>query len=108
MLEMKTIGIVNQLYPGMEKGDCDHLAQQMINHSVDFVIGNSHVATIAEKLNIPVIRSGIPVTDRFGEPQSVRIGYQGAARMLMEYANAVMETPQHHRPYQSPLTATLL
>jgi nitrogenase molybdenum-iron protein NifN len=107
MLEVVTIGITNQSVPGLEEGDCSDFSKAVIDLKVDFLVGNSHVARIADELKIPVIRSGIPVTDRFGEPQSVRIGYAGAARQLMECANAVLQISHHPRPYVSPLQETL-
>ncbi len=108
MLEVNTITVTNQQEPGLEKGDYSDFANKISNSNIDFVIGNSHVAKIAEELKIPAIRCGIPVTDRFGEPQSVRIGYEGAARLLMECANAIIQASHCPQPYISNLTATLL
>ncbi len=108
MLEVETIAITSQPETGLEVGDYSDFADRVKEENVDIVIGNSHVARIAEELEIPVIRSGIPVTDRFGEPQSVRIGYEGASRLLMECANALIQLPHPQQPYVSELASTLL
>jgi len=58
-------------------------------------------------LSMPVVRSGIPVYDRMGEPQSVRLGYAGAARLYMECANALMAARRVEKAYISNLQKTL-
>jgi nitrogenase molybdenum-iron protein NifN len=107
-LEVETIAMSNLPEQDLEAGNYKDFALNIKAQHIDVLIGNSHVAQLAEELGIPVIRSGIPVTDRFGEPQSVRIGYEGASKLLMECANAFMKIPQHHAPYTSELAATLM
>lgn len=107
-LEIETFGMTNESSPDLEEGDYSDFSKGIIDQKINFIVGNSHVARIADILKIPVIRSGIPVNDRFGEPQKVRIGYAGASRQLMECANAVMQTPHHCKPYISPLQQTLV
>ncbi|MBI4828261.1 MAG: nitrogenase iron-molybdenum cofactor biosynthesis protein NifN [Nitrospinae bacterium] len=70
---------------------------------VALLIGNSHVAELAGRLRVPAVRAGIPVYDRIGEPQRVRLGYGGAASLYMEAANAVMSGARHTAPYVSSL-----
>ncbi|MCG8339024.1 MAG: nitrogenase iron-molybdenum cofactor biosynthesis protein NifN [Proteobacteria bacterium] len=108
LLEVETLGMGNVPEQDLDQGNYADFADKIMEQNVDIVIGNSHVARLAEEIGKPVIRSGIPVTDRFGEPQSIRIGYEGASRLLMECANAFLEIPQHPEPYQSELTATLV
>lgn len=108
MLEIETLGVSNLAETDLETGDYAYFEDRLAEFHPDFLIGNSHVARSARKLGIPIVRSGIPVTDRFGEPQSVRIGYNGAANLLMACANAILEAPHQQRPYISNLTKTLL
>lgn len=85
-------------------GDLRDLERLAIENEFDLLIGNSHVAKLAEGLGIPPIRSGIPVYDRLGEAQSIRIGYDGLARLYMECANAIMSCPNREaKPYVSYL-----
>ncbi|MBF0275111.1 MAG: hypothetical protein HQK84_07755, partial [Nitrospinae bacterium] len=90
-----------------EAGDLGDLHNMLLEESVDFLIGSTHVADLAHELSIAVVRAGIPVSDRIGEPQSIRIGYLGAARLYMDCANAVMAGVKHTEPYISSLRATL-
>ena len=108
MLEIETVGVANLPISSMNEEDLIDLSEKLESHKVDFIIGNTHVAQLAADLQIPVIRSGIPVSDRFGEPQSVRVGYLGAAKQLMECGNAILENSHSHSPYISKLTETLI
>lgn len=89
------------------QGDLEDLREIVEDTGADFFIGNSHVAELAEKLSVPVVRSGIPVYDRMGEPQSVRLGYAGTARLYMECANALMSAQSVKNVYISNLQKTL-
>lgn len=90
-------------------GDLRDLERLARENELDLLIGNSHVAKLAEGLGIPPVRSGIPVYDRLGEAQSVRIGYEGLARLYMECANAIMSCPNREaRPYVSKLQMSLV
>ncbi|OGG94497.1 MAG: nitrogenase iron-molybdenum cofactor biosynthesis protein NifN [Candidatus Lambdaproteobacteria bacterium RIFOXYD2_FULL_50_16] len=74
----------------------------------NLLLGNSHVAELAEYLDLAALRTGYPVEDQIGEPTQVRLGYKGAAHLFTQVANALMEQLEHATPYQSPLQATLL
>lgn len=73
----------------------------------DLVIVNSHGAIMAEEKGIAAIRAGMPVFDRLGEPQKVRLGYAGIASLYMECANELIKTSKHFEPYISRLQSTL-
>lgn len=91
---------------GYPQGDLEELREMVEKGGADLFIGNSHVAELAEKLSIPVVRSGMPVYDRMGEPQSVRLGYTGLAQLYMECANALMAV-RSVKVYKSDLQKTL-
>lgn len=90
------------------RGDLRSMEELIAKGGIDLVIGNSHAAEMAEEKGVPAVRSGLPVYDRFGEPQSVRLGYDGIARLYMECANAVLAGLHEARPYVSPLRAGLM
>ena len=80
------------------------LERAIAGQDVALLIGNSHVAELAERLQVPAVRAGVPVYDRIGEPQRVRLGYEGAASLYMEAANALLSGARHAAPYVSTLT----
>ena len=57
----------------------------------DLLIGNSHSATIAKTLNIPLYRQGIPIFDRLGIGQFNKVGYRGTMRILFDIGNLFLE-----------------
>lgn len=57
----------------------------------DLLIGNSHTATIARKLNIPLYRQGIPIYDRLGIGQYTKVGYRGTMKILFDIGNLFLE-----------------
>jgi len=90
-------------YPSGDLGDFAELATE-----ADLLVGNSHVAGLGDEMGKAVVRAGIPVYDRFGESQAVRVGYAGLASLYRECANALMERPgEEVKPYHSPLRETL-
>jgi nitrogenase molybdenum-iron protein NifN len=89
-------------------GDLSDFKEFAVENNAELLVGNSHVAELAEEIGVSAFRAGLPVYDRFGEAQSVRIGYDGLARLYMECANEIMEGRKGKvAPYVSKLQATL-
>ena len=65
------------------------------SHACDILIGNTHAAKLGEKHGLSVVRTGIPVEDRVGEPQRVRVGYKGAVNLFHDCTNALLKTHRH-------------
>ncbi|MBI4666228.1 MAG: nitrogenase iron-molybdenum cofactor biosynthesis protein NifN [Nitrospinae bacterium] len=87
--------------------DLEEFREKLTEEPVDILIGNSHVAEMAGEMGLPAVRSGMPVYDKLGEPQTVRMGYRGAAGLYMELANAFVAGAGHTEPWMSPLRASL-
>ncbi len=60
----------------------------------DIVIGNSKGFTLANQLNIPLIRVGFPIHDRIGGQRILHLGYRGAQNLFDEIINTVIEQKQ--------------
>ena len=73
------------------KSDLYALHKKMKAHPVDLLIGHSKGKYIAEEENIPMIRLGFPVEDRYGYHRRSVVGYQGATALVDEITNAVLE-----------------
>jgi nitrogenase molybdenum-iron protein NifN len=61
---------------------------------LELVLGTSKAYRLCRQWDIPLIRVGFPVHDRFGSQRILHLGYEGALRLADEVANALIETRQ--------------
>ena len=75
------------------KADTDlfYLHQLIKNESVDLLLGSSYGKQIAKAENIPIVRMGFPVLDRYGNTIQASVGYAGAIRYVEKIVNALMD-----------------
>ena len=64
----------------------------------DIIIGHSKGYYIARRLNIPLVRIGFPVHDRFGAQRLQHLGYQGTMQLFDRIVNALIEYKQENSP----------
>ena len=60
----------------------------------DVIIGNSKSYQMASSLNVPLIRMGFPIHDRFGGARVKHVGYEGTLELFDKLVNALLETTQ--------------
>lgn len=61
----------------------------------DLIVGNSKgYRELARARNIPLVRVGFPVHDRFGAQRILHLGYRGALRLYDEIVNALIAKKQ--------------
>lgn len=72
-------------------GDLFELHQWIKNEPVDLLMGGSHGKYIARAEDLPFVRVGFPVTDRYVHPYMPIVGYKGAIRLLELILNALMD-----------------
>ncbi len=53
----------------------------------DLLISNSHAVAIANRLQIPLYRQGIPIFDYLGHSQFTKVGYRGTTQLLFDIGN---------------------
>ncbi|MDR2616055.1 MAG: nitrogenase molybdenum-iron protein subunit beta [Oscillospiraceae bacterium] len=70
--------------------DLFELHQLIKNERVDLLIGSSYGKQIAKAEDIPFVRAGFPVLDRYGGPLLPTVGYAGGIRMLEKITDALM------------------
>ena len=84
-------------------GDMEDLEALSKASNAQLIIGNSHAADSAKRLNLPMLRAGFPQYDYFGGFQRVWCGYQGIRNTLFEMANLLCahhaEIPVYHSVY---------
>lgn len=71
--------------------DLFELHQWIKNDPVDLLLGTSYGKQIAKAENIPFVRAGFPVLDRYVHSYFPIVGYKGALRLVELISNALME-----------------
>ncbi|MFA5658991.1 MAG: nitrogenase component 1 [Oscillospiraceae bacterium] len=74
-----------------ENADLFELHQWIKNETVDILIGSSYGKQIAKAEDIPFVRSGFPVLDRYGGTLLPFVGYAGGIRFVEKLTNALMD-----------------
>lgn len=72
-------------------GDLFELHQWIKNERVDLMIGGTHGKYIAKAEDVPLVRAGFPVLDRYVHSYMPIVGYKGAMRLLELIGNAIMD-----------------
>ncbi len=72
------------------KSDLHELHKRIKAEPVDLLIGHSKGKFIAEDENIPLVRVGFPVEDRFGYHRRAVVGYRGAMALVDDIVNSFL------------------
>lgn len=64
----------------------------------DLLITHSHGRQMAERLDRPFLRMGIPMFDRLGAAHQVSVGYRGSRDLLFQVANMFMAAAHEPSP----------
>jgi len=95
----KTLGSIS--IDTVQIGDLEDLELLAKEHKVDLLIGNSHAAESAQRLHVPLVRTGFPQYDLVGGFQRCWLGYRGIQNTLFELANMKLAHHQDIEPYHS-------
>jgi len=74
-----------------QAGDLFELHQWIKNEKVDLLIGGTHGKHIARAEDIPLVRAGFPIIDRYVHSYMPLVGYKGAMRLAELILNALMD-----------------
>ena len=77
-----------------ENVDFHDIAEEAGELRPDILIGHSKGYSYAKAWNIPLVRVGFPIHDRFGGQRLLLLGYQGAMSMYDRIVNALLEKKQ--------------
>lgn len=72
-------------------GDLFELHQWIKEEGVDLLIGGTHGKYIARAEDIPFVRAGFPIIDRYIHSYQPLVGYKGAMRLAELVTNALMD-----------------
>jgi nitrogenase molybdenum-iron protein NifN len=81
-----------------EGADFHEIAELAEQLAPDLVVGHSKGYRSARQWNVPLIRVGFPIHDRFGGQRLRILGYQGAQELFDRVVNAVLEQNQSDSP----------
>jgi nitrogenase molybdenum-iron protein beta chain len=71
--------------------DLFDLHQRIKNDPVDLLIGNSHGKQIARAEDVPFVRFGFPILDRYGHYYSTTVGYKGTMNLIEKMCDAILD-----------------
>jgi nitrogenase molybdenum-iron protein NifN len=66
-------------------GDLEDLETGAVG--ADLIIAPSSARGVAARLGVPLLRAGLPVSDRLGAGHKVSVGYRGTRELIFEMAN---------------------
>jgi nitrogenase molybdenum-iron protein NifN len=78
--------------------DFYEIGEEVEGLAPDLLIGHSKGYRLARKLEVPLIRVGFPIHDRFGGQRILHLGYRGAQSLLDRIVNAVLAKKQQDSP----------
>jgi nitrogenase molybdenum-iron protein NifN len=82
----------------IREADFETLREKAETFQPDLLIGNSKGYYIARERQIPLVRLGFPIHDRFGASRLHQIGYRGTQELFDRVVNALIEYKQEHSP----------
>lgn len=78
--------------------DFFEIAEEAEALAPDLLIGHSKGYHLAKRWQVPLVRVGFPIHDRFGGPRILHLGYRGAQNLLDQIVNAMIERKQETSP----------
>lgn len=83
-------------------GDLEDVEQLAQRNEAELLLGNSHMADVAQRLALPLLRMGFPLYDQIGAYRRTWIGYRGSRQTLFDLANGLLGAHQQPvMPYHS-------
>ncbi|MDQ1287518.1 MAG: nitrogenase molybdenum-iron protein beta chain [Actinomycetota bacterium] len=80
------------------RGDLFLLHQWMKNDPVDLLIGTSYGKHLARAEDVPFVRYGWPILDRFGHSYFPSVGYRGGLRLMEKILDALLDRRDRDAP----------
>ncbi len=78
----------------MEEVDFEEIADAAVNLAPDVLIGNSKGFKLSQRLDVPLLRIGLPIHDRIGGARLLRLSYRGTQQLFDRLVNTLLERAQ--------------
>jgi len=90
---------VSRIAPEVREGvDFHDIAEEAGALAPDLLVGHSKGYKYAKAWNIPLVRVGFPIHDRFGGQRLLHLGYKGALNLFDMVVNTVIKQKQNDSP----------
>lgn len=89
-----TEGLLPEPPEAREGVDFHDIAEQAADLAPDLLVGHSKGYTYAKAWNVPLMRVGFPIHDRFGGQRMRHVAYGGALELFDRLVNVVLERKQ--------------
>jgi nitrogenase molybdenum-iron protein NifN len=93
-LEAACGGVLREQPSVREGADFFDIVEEAKSLSPDILVGHSKGQRAARDWNIPLLRVGFPIHDRFGGQRQLCLGYRGAQALFDRLVNMVLEKKQ--------------
>jgi nitrogenase molybdenum-iron protein NifN len=77
-------------------GDLEDLETRAKERGADFLVSHAHGRQMAQRLELPFFRIGLPVFDRLGAAHLVTVGYKGTRNLIFSMVNLLIEHNEAH------------
>ncbi|QNN22160.1 nitrogenase [Planctomycetales bacterium ZRK34] len=78
----------------IEGVDFEDLTEAAESVSADLIVGHSKGYKLARELDLPLVRVGLPIHDRFGAARMLHVGYEGTQQLFDRIVNTLLESKQ--------------
>ncbi|MEN3111897.1 nitrogenase iron-molybdenum cofactor biosynthesis protein NifN [Uliginosibacterium paludis] len=85
-------------------GDLEDLELRAKAERCEILLTHSHGRQAAERLGIPLLRTGLPMFDRLGASHVLMAGYRGTRELITLWANTLLESEHQAKPGDWPLS----
>jgi nitrogenase molybdenum-cofactor synthesis protein NifE len=82
----------------IENADHMTILESMKDIESDFLIGSSKGYSLSRLLNVPLVRAGFPIHDRFGAQRLHHVGYRGTQELYDRIVNTILAGKQESSP----------
>lgn len=89
-------------------GDLEDLELSAKAEGAELMVTHSHGRQGAQRLGIPLLRTGLPMFDRLGAAHHLLVGYRGTRELITAWANTFLEAEHVAKPQDWPLPAESL
>ncbi len=97
-IKQVTAGLLDEPPLVLEGADFARIAREAEKIGPDLLIGHSKGYRVARSMNVPLIRVGFPIHDRFGGQRILHLGYRGTQSLFDRIVNGLLERFQETSP----------
>ncbi len=82
----------------LSEANFDQVGRKAQEAGAQLLVGSSKGYPLSREMNIPLLRVGFPVHDRFGGGRILHFGYDGGLRLFDQLVNLLLEQKQSNSP----------